>query len=290
MYGDVLFIINFSMDFLSLFICAKILHKKIRTLPLVLAASLGGVYAVTSLFFDVPGAFTIFFDACTAYVICLAAFEIEKGKIISFSAALIPSFVFFVTEMLLGGVMTALINLLGRTSIGKGALYAENETPLWIFALVAPVSSILTYFGGRIFGRRAEESTAKVTIDNEGNTLCLCALVDSANLLQEPVSGRPVVIVGYEKIKNFLPGEIRSFVERGGTELASLSFQRAVRIKLIPAASVGGKSVLVGFVPDRMEICVGGRKKSADAVVAIEKNTENFGGTDAIIPACLVNT
>lgn len=288
-YGDVLFLINFSMDFFSLYICAKILHKKIRTLPLTVSASIGGAYAVASLFWNLSGFSSLVFDACAAYIMCLVAFEIERDVKISFSGALLSSFVLFVAEMLLGGIMTALINLLGRTSLGVGALHSKNEVPLWIFALLAPASSLITYIGGRMFGRGAAERTAKIKIENEGNTLCFSALVDSANLLTDPVSGRPVVIIGYGKIKSFLPGELRLCVERDGEDLGELSLSRARRIRLIPAASVNGKSVLVGFVPDRMEICVGGRKKSADAVVAIERRAGDFGGCDAIVPNGLIN-
>ena len=43
-YGDVLFIINFSMDFIALFICGKIMHFKMSFWRMALAATLGGVY------------------------------------------------------------------------------------------------------------------------------------------------------------------------------------------------------------------------------------------------------
>lgn len=288
-YGDVLFLINFSMDFIALYICARILHKKIKTLPLTLAASLGGAYAVTSLFFETSGLLLFLFDAVAAYVVCLAAFGLERGKK-PFLSALFAAFVFFVAEMLLGGVMTALMNLLGRTSIGKTAISGANEKPLWIFALLAPVSSLITFIWGRLFGRSAGEKTAQIKIECDGNALSFSALVDSANLLEEPISGRPVVIIGYKKIKNFLPGEVRALVEGSGAGAASITLSKPGRVRFIPAASVGGKSVLVGFVPDSMEICAGGRRKCADAVVAIEKDAADFGGTDAIIPGCLVNT
>ncbi|MBQ8404697.1 MAG: sigma-E processing peptidase SpoIIGA, partial [Clostridia bacterium] len=47
-YGDVLFIINFSMDFIALFICGKIMHFRMNPWRMALAATLGGVYGVAA--------------------------------------------------------------------------------------------------------------------------------------------------------------------------------------------------------------------------------------------------
>ena len=46
-YGDVLFIINFSMDFLSLYVTAKFIHLRLRLVPAIAAAAIGAVYGVS---------------------------------------------------------------------------------------------------------------------------------------------------------------------------------------------------------------------------------------------------
>ena len=43
-YGDVLFVINFCMDFLSLYISGKLMHMKMSRLRLIIAATAGGIY------------------------------------------------------------------------------------------------------------------------------------------------------------------------------------------------------------------------------------------------------
>ena len=49
-YVDLLFLIDFSMDFMCFYITSKILHRKISPIRTVLACILGGVYSVTVLF------------------------------------------------------------------------------------------------------------------------------------------------------------------------------------------------------------------------------------------------
>ena len=50
LYGDVLFLVNFSMDFLTLYITALILHRSVKKRRFVLSAAIGGVYGVAACF------------------------------------------------------------------------------------------------------------------------------------------------------------------------------------------------------------------------------------------------
>ncbi len=286
-YGDVLFLINFSMDFLALYICARVLHRKIKTVPFVISASLGGAYSVASLFIELPRLFLLIFDVAIAFAMCAVAFEVSKDNKFSLSRACISSFTFFVCEMLFGGAVTALFNMLGCTSFAERMSIGDinsaySDIPLWMFVFLAGTSAIITYIGGRLFGRGVSEKTVEIRIENGGNTLLFSALVDSGNLLSDPLTGKPVVVIGYEKIKNFLPPDVRAYAYDMNT--GKLSIENAKRIRHIPASGVGHSTVLVGFVPERMTISAGNKSCEADAVVAIEKNVCDFGGLDAIVP------
>ena len=45
-YADVLFIINFSMDFLSLYIVGRLMHFKMEARRVIFGASVGALYGV----------------------------------------------------------------------------------------------------------------------------------------------------------------------------------------------------------------------------------------------------
>ena len=60
-YGDVLFIINFSMDFLSLYVTAKFIHLRLRLVPAIAAAAIGAVYGVAACNFGRKRAYIIFY-------------------------------------------------------------------------------------------------------------------------------------------------------------------------------------------------------------------------------------
>ena len=54
-YADTLFVVNFSMDFLALYITGKSLHTPIRPGRLALAAALGALFATMSAVFSGSG-------------------------------------------------------------------------------------------------------------------------------------------------------------------------------------------------------------------------------------------
>ena len=53
LYADVLFAINFSMDFLSLYLTSVILHKKIYKSRIIISALLGGLYGVVEMLISI---------------------------------------------------------------------------------------------------------------------------------------------------------------------------------------------------------------------------------------------
>ena len=103
LYVDVLFAINFSMDFLSLYLSGIILHKKFYKIRLLISSTLGGLYGVIGLLFE----FNIFLSTVISIFIsalmCQIAFK--QNKITSFIALIV---LFWGTSASLGRLSCAL--------------------------------------------------------------------------------------------------------------------------------------------------------------------------------------
>ena len=72
-YGDVLFLINFSMDFLLLFSTSKIMHLRPSAKRLVISSVLGGAYGVAALFIG-SAALTLVCNTAAALFMCFLSF------------------------------------------------------------------------------------------------------------------------------------------------------------------------------------------------------------------------
>ena len=80
-YIDVLFAINFSMDFLALFLTNLILFKKIHKVRILIASLIGGLYGTLEFFVDLNFMWTIVTNIAVTFLMCTIAFEKSKGRL-----------------------------------------------------------------------------------------------------------------------------------------------------------------------------------------------------------------
>lgn len=290
-YGDILFIINFCMDFVALYITAKILHIRPRAGYLILSSSMGAVYSVASMFFSGGFLLSLAIDISVSALMCFVAFKKTSGR-----TFLISWFLFFAVSALLGGTITAMYSLI-NSAIGKRLNVTSPEEaysglPANIFVIIAIVSVILTYAGGRLLGKTSHVKTIEVTVTHGKKSVTFTALSDSGNLLCEPVSGRPAILVGYDVISSVIPYEVLSLIRTGSYEKMSiLSAANLRRTRLIPAKGIGDGIILIGFVPDKITVKKSGRGgiRTVDAIIAVDaKRSGDYSGCEGIISPSLI--
>ena len=75
LYADILFLINFSMDFLTLYVTAAILRRKTSVARLSVASAIGGLYGVASVFMQGILILNIFINLAVSYLMCVIVFS-----------------------------------------------------------------------------------------------------------------------------------------------------------------------------------------------------------------------
>ena len=278
-YVDLYFFINFSMDFLCLYLTSKLLSQPFSLLRIALAATLGGLYADLSLFLSFGGVWGILFDILSLILICAVAF----GKIKNIGRLPLCTVVFVAVSAALGGIMTALYYLFNRTGIFDFMRGGDGDgISVWLFALLAAVSAVLTLVGGRGAAKKMSASDVELEITVGGKTVSLRGMTDSGNLLREPVSGKPCIVADARKLRRIIPQELRDR-EHILSRLSTLRGDTGRRIVLIPAVGATGESMLVGLRAERVLIKQDGRVKDADAIIALSELE-----VDALVPSCLL--
>lgn len=280
-YGDVLFIINFSMDFLSLYITSRFLHFKAKPLPLSVASAIGAAYAVAVLFLPGKGIFQILLHIATALLMCYIVF----GRVRLHRFFLM----FCAVSFLLGGCMTAMYSLFGqigdRHITSSTSPEISGRLPVGIILPIAVISVLFSFIWEHTVSSKKDATRGEIEIVYGKKSIKLSALSDSGNLLTEPISGAPVILTGCVRFLEILPDEAAKIMESGNpSAIASMRHADAARIKFIPSTSVGGEKLLIGFMPDHVVID-GVRKK---ACIAYENPGQKYDGADALIPGILV--
>ena len=278
LYGDVLFFVNFTMDFLTLYVTAQILHRPVRPLRMALAAGIGAVYGVAACFMGGWLLFQIAINLAISFLMCYVAFG---TKVLSCCA------LFYGSGCLLGGVMTALYGAVGRLS-GTQTLFVDGsyrtlsgEIPLGWMAVVAGITGAAAIAGGRLSKRSRTARECSLTVRESGTVHTLTGILDSGNLLVDPIGGRPVIVVAKEVLLPLLPERLRPVFAAGDpSALVELPPEMARRVRLIPSHSVGGDAMLLAFLPEAL------------AVNGVEQNALLASSPaplacDAIVPAVL---
>ena len=279
-YIDLYFLVNFSMDLLCLMITASLLHRKVNRLRAILAATLGGAYAVAALLLGFAGLWGFLADTLAALFLCAITFHIKKASPWR-TLKCVP--ILLLSSMTIGGIMTALYNLLNQLNLPLESLQGDGLS-VWIFALVTAVSGVATLHGGhfRTRAQKSEAVTLQVTLFHKSITLR--AMVDSGNLLRDPISGKGVIVVDLDRLSPILPHALFNACRTGNAEAWLSSHEHARITRLIPASGATGNRLLIAVVPDELLITSNKETYAADYLIAPAPLGEHAQGFDAVIP------
>lgn len=282
-YGDVLFIVNFSMDFLTVFLTSKIIHADVSLVQLLLSSGIGALYGVMSLFQSGPVWLTVFVNISVTLIMAFVAFGLRSIMSLIRNGAII-----YAVGFLIGGAMTALFTLVnngisGRSIVVEGqqrTMY--NDIPFSAFIIIAAVSVAFSYICGILIKKRSAQRTAEIKLSVGNRHIVLKGLVDTGNLLSEPAGGLPVAVCTYERLEPLLPVGVRPLFRDSRVGLLEFADpQLARKIRMIPVSHVGGKGMLIGIIPDRAEI----NGEAKKLCIACTSRTQSLGERECIIPA-----
>ena len=262
-YSDVLFLLNFSLDFLCLFITARILNRKTTTLRLITASSLGGLYAFIPYLAEMKVYFSLPMHLLSALVICFIAF-VGYDK---FAKTLLC---FITASALMGGLITAFYSLIGGYNIG---IYLDAKPHSFILILI--LSALIAASFGLISRKSISVKSVRVRFSVCGEVISANLLCDIGNLVTEPFSALPVIIVSSVCLPSpFDSPESEAF---------------PLNLRAVPCATARGSCCYLAFRPDKIEILELAKKpKSVDAYLAVDTENKSFSGYDGIMPAILI--
>jgi len=260
-YADILFLINFSMDFLSLCLTGRLTSHRLSRRRLMLAAAFGSLAGCAAMLL-LPEKGSVPF-VLAGLLTALAVVRIAFGKARSLRQLGRDALILWGTGTLLGGILTSVLSLGNAVRVWEDG-GRNSFVPAVLLCFTA--ASAFLRFAGHSGGRHSAEVTVKAV----GTSVSFGALCDSGCLLTEPISGMPVILASEAAL--------------GALGRMLTSEEPLLRLRMIPAEGVCGRRLLRGFVPE--EVTVNGRAVSA--VVACVPDGGNYGGYDGIVPAKLV--
>lgn len=283
-YADVLFVINFALDFLVLWTTAKFGHFTTTRLRLLLGSSFGAFYGVLMVYPSMSVFYSVFIKLLFSFFV--VAFTFPGLTIRKFLQA--TSF-FYLISFAMAGAMLGGSSILSQNA---GVFTGMDVKTSGLF-LAGVVALILSFWGLRHLKRnwRTNQFRIPVQVFLGGRSLVVEALIDTGNDLRDPISRQPVMIVEYQAIKDIIPSDFRTQFERYSSSDATKILEQLEessllpRIRLIPFSSIGKHhGMLIGFKPELLVIL--GQKKicTKDVVVCLyHKSLSPAGSYRAVL-------
>ena len=259
-YVDVLFLINLIMNYLMLLATARFTGAKASRGRIFLGAALGAIYAVFMFFPNLSFLYT----AMVKVIFGAAVVGVTFGKL-SPVRFLRLTVAFLGVSCAFAGMVIALEYLTdaagGYFHMRNGVAYVNVSFRLLLGAAGAAYAVAAVVM--RRKGSKGLEETAcrKVRITLFGKTAEIMALVDTGNRLQDPVTGRPVLVVQADRMAELMPETVAHIVRRlcyldAAAVMEKLSvYEEARYFRLIPCATVSEPcAMLLAVRPDSVEI------------------------------------
>ena len=279
LYIDVYFLINFSIDLLSLYFAARIAKLPTTVIRLLLGAGVGAIVALLNLFLDASWFCYVCLLLGFIIMILIATGRVRLYRKIKFA------FCFSIVEMLVGGFVYFMYDVLDEHLVGliEGEGGGAENRSLLLLAIIVLMSigvfkcliSVCSFSSGSYY--------VNLIIKLWGKSFSGEALVDSGNIATDPLDNRSVMLLGSDAAEKILGVSVSEI-----TNTLSLPDELKKKIRFIPVSFGGVNRLLLGFRPDSVAVITDGREEFIDVTLAIDIEGGKYGGANMLVSAAAI--
>ena len=256
-YLDMIFLENLILNSILLLAVGIETKSKINVFRIIVASILGSIYVIFLYIIKNRFFYSIIMKIILSIVMVSISFETKN-----FKELLKKMIYFYLTSFVFGGGALALIYMVntGKISIQNGVLQG-NYTVLTIM-LGVMIAFIIIIIAFRIIKNKISKRDFICNIEIKINEkrIRTKAMIDTGNLLKDPITNIPVIVVEHSLFKNVLPNEILENIDNIlGGDLSKVSEkiknQYISKMRVIPFTSLGKQNgILLGMKAQELKI------------------------------------
>ncbi len=271
-YVEYVFLENFIIDFMLLFITGKLIKRILIFKRLLIASLIGSIYVILT--FYIGREFMTFFIVkfSISVLMIMVAFD-SKGILTNIRVIIC----FYITSLIMVGIISA--------------LYYFTYDKLTVNAIIMSIFTgyaALHFFFKEIKDRILKHNykrTINVSIGNKSKTFR--GYIDTGNELTDPVTGKPVMVLNIDCLKDVISDELHDriidfYQNKCYENLINEKNFINVRIIKYNTISNSGES-MVCIVPDEIEIINEDNNIFIDALIGIHPKKISKDDYDALL-------
>ena len=267
-YLDIVFFENVVMNFLILIATAIISKVKINSPRILLASSIGGIFSIVTYIIKLSNFQSLILKIVISIIIIKISYNSKKIKY------LLKNLIFFyLVSFTFGGAAFMLLYFVNPENIISKDGILIGTYPLRITLVSAILGLLLVGLVSRIIKDRLskKEMLCDLEIFYNGKLEKIKTMIDTGNLLQDPITNEDVIIVEKDSLKNLVSKDILDNIDNivSGKWLNSKNIYE-YKFKIIPFSSLGKENgILIGFKPDYIKVNAEHETVKSDVIVGI---------------------
>ena len=159
-YADILFAVNFSMDFISLFVTGALCGKKLSKKNILISSAIGGLYGVFQVLCSMNIYLGVVINLTVSLLMCFISYYDSSVK------RIVSTYVIFMgISAALAGFMSVLYSLLNSILYEYIEEYSYKDVYNGArFFVISSLAIIISLIFGRVFSKEKSIKSAEVQI------------------------------------------------------------------------------------------------------------------------------
>ena len=279
-YLDIIFLENVLMNYIIIFTTGMILKNEFKRKNVLLASCIGAIYSIFMYLNILKITSNFLMKIILSVIIIKIAFNPKKRKNL-----LKYLVIFYLVSFIFGGCIFALMYIVKPQFVQIRNGMFVGTYPIKIAIAGGLVAYVVTQISFKMVKTKINKKDMIYAIEifYKEKSVKLKGLLDTGNLLKDPITGNPVIIVQKDKLINLFSQNILNNIEKilGGDVKFTIEEDEDIflKVRILPFSSIGNENgMLVGIKVDYINILIDEtNKKMKDVIVGIynKKITKN---------------
>lgn len=256
-YIDIVLIENLIMNYIILLTVAIVLKIHRNNVRILGSSLIGALYAIFAYTSTLEIYSTIFVKILLSIIMIYIGFKPQNIKILCKQILL-----FYLTSFVFGGAAFSLLYFIKPQYILMKNGVLLGTYPLKTVMLSAIVGFIVVVITFKIVKNRISKKDmyCKIDISLNNKNIETIAMIDTGNLLKEPITNTPVIVVEHTLLYDVIPKEIlNNLNEILGGDFSNvpekIKNEYMLKLKVIPFTSLGRQNgMLLGIKADNVKV------------------------------------
>ena len=272
-YLDIIFWENFILNFIILIAVSVITKAKRNYIKIITASLIGSVYAIFYYLIRMNLIIEFFMKIFLSFVMVYVSFCPR-----TFKDCLRKIIIFYLTSFVFGGGAIAIIYMVnsGKVSIQNGIIIGSYSIKTIFIGIMIAFAIIVISFKLIKSKISKKDLLCEIQIKLNNEIIKTIAMIDTGNMLKEPITNIPVIVVEKDILDKAIPETILNNIENilGGdfTKISNeIENEYISKLKVIPYMSLGKENgMLLGIKADEASFTDGdGEIKLQKVIIGI---------------------